>query len=308
MVKPIFVKMDRVRAGEVSAKAAEMLRRCVLCPRECGVDRHGEERGFCGAGAEVEISSANAHFGEEPPISGSRGSGTIFLTHCNLKCVFCQNYPISHMGNGKAVTNRDIVEHMLNLQKRGCHNINFVTPTHYMPQIAEAVVAAAEKGLRIPIVYNCGGYESLEALRLLDGLIDIYMPDIKYVDPEMSTKYSGVADYFECASLAVKEMHRQVGDLQMDSEGIATRGLLIRHLVMPGGALDSARVFRFIADEISPDTFVSVMAQYFPAFKAVDMSEIAERLRPEEYRQAVDAAEEAGLARGWIQGDILELP
>lgn len=288
------------RVGE----AWEMLSSCELCPRECRVDRLSGERGYCGGGIEPAVSSYNEHHGEEPPISGRRGSGTIFLTHCNLKCAFCQNYPISHLGNGGEVSCERLAWMMLALQRRGCHNINFVTPTHYMPQILKGVYIAAGQGLDIPLVYNCGGYESLRALQILDGVIDIYMPDIKYSASECSGKYSSAPDYFERACEALREMHRQVGALKVSKDGVAVSGLLIRHLVMPSGAAGSGEALRFISEGLSPDTYVSIMSQYFPAYRAIEFPEIARRITADEYRQVVDVAERLGLTRGWVQGDL----
>lgn len=293
-------------SGELARRAERakaMLESCALCPRECGANRLGGETGVCGAGARARVSSHNSHHGEEPPISGFNGSGTIFLTHCNLKCIFCQNYPISHLGNGQTVSAEQLAGMMLSLQRRGCHNINFVTPTHYMPQIVEALDIAAGAGLRIPIVYNCGGYESLEALRLLDGIVDVYMPDIKYSDEGPARRFSGAPDYFKHACAAIKEMQRQVGVLEADADGIAVRGLLIRHLVLPNGLAGSRRSLEFIAREISPDTFVSVMEQYFPAHKALSDPDISRRITREEYREVVGMVDEFGLTNGWIQGD-----
>jgi putative pyruvate formate lyase activating enzyme len=287
-----------------ASSAKEMLASCSLCPRNCGVNRLEGQLGVCGAGAEARVSSHNSHTGEEPPISGSNGSGTIFLTHCNLKCIFCQNYPISHLGNGTNTPPARMAEMMLSLQRRGCHNINFVTPTHYMPQILEALDIAADAGLRIPIVYNCGGYESLEAVRLLDGIVDIYMPDIKYSEEGPAIKLSKAPDYFKHACAAIKEMHKQVGELEEDSEGIAVRGLLIRHLVLPGGMAGSRKSLEFIAREISPDTFISIMEQYFPAHLALQLPEMSRRITREEYREVVAIVDELGLGNGWIQGDI----
>lgn len=301
-----YVKL--MESGELEARAArakELLKSCSLCPRACGVDRLAArgELGVCGAGAAAEVSSHNAHHGEEPPISGSRGSGTIFLTHCNLKCRFCQNFPISHLGHGEPAPPDRMARMMLSLQKRGCHNINFVTPTHYMPQILEALAIAASAGLRLPIVYNCGGYESLEAVRLLDGIVDIYMPDIKYSGEAPAKMLSGAPDYFERAKAAVKEMYRQVGPLRMDGDGIATRGLIVRHLVLPNGMAGSRAALEFIARELSPDVYISVMEQYFPAHLAAGTPEIARGITANEYREVLDMVDEIGLTQGWIQGD-----
>jgi len=294
------------RSGELRRRARHALASlatCELCPRACRVDRLAGQTGACRSGAEAVIASWNLHHWEEPPISGTRGSGTIFFSGCTGKCVFCQNYPISHLGNGQTVSAERLAGMMLSLQRRGCHNINFVTPTHYMPQIVEALDIAAGAGLRIPIVYNCGGYESLEALRLLDGIVDIYMPDIKYSDEGPARRFSGAPDYFKHACAAIKEMQRQVGVLEADADGIAVRGLLIRHLVLPNGLAGSRRSLEFIAREISPDTFVSVMEQYFPAHKALSDPDISRRITREEYREVVGMVDEFGLTNGWIQGD-----
>ncbi|MFQ6067434.1 MAG: radical SAM protein, partial [bacterium] len=236
-----------------------------------------------------------------PPISGYRGSGTIFLTHCNLRCLFCQNYPISHLGNGNKVSTHELSQMMLTLQKRGCHNINLVTPTHFIPQILSGLSEAIDNGLSIPLVYNCSGYESVETLKLLEGIVDIYMPDLKYGAREAGEKYSSAPDYFEIAKKAIKEMHRQVGDLRLDREGIAQRGLLVRHLVLPNGLGGTRKVFVFLAEEISSHTYISIMSQYFPAYEAQEFKELNRRITPQEYQQALDIANRLGLERGWRQ-------
>jgi len=270
------------------------------------VNRLKGETGFCKSGAEVIVSSFNPHFGEEPPISGYKGSGTIFFTNCNLRCLFCQNYPISHLGNGNQVSKNELSKMMLILQKKGCHNINFVTPTHFVPQILSALYLAIEENLYIPLVYNCGGYESVQTLRLLEGIIDIYMPDIKYGGKIEGEKYSSASDYFEIAKKAVKEMHRQVGNLKLNKEGIAQRGLLARHLVLPNKLAGTKNVFSFLAKEISPNTYVSIMSQYFPAYKAQEFEELNRRITPKEYKEALDTAKELDLQRGWQQ-DISDI-
>ncbi len=257
--------------------------------------------GFCGAGKLPEVSSHTLHFGEEPPISGTRGSGTIFFTHCTLKCVFCQNYPISHLGHGTPVSVKKLAAMMLSLQSRGAHNINLVTPTPHTAQIAHAIVIARSKGLGIPIVYNTSGYEGVETLRLLEGLVDIYMPDIKFASRESGKTYAHVPDYFEVATAAVREMFRQVGPLTLDNQGIARRGLLVRHLVLPGHVEETEEILRFIAREISPETFISLMSQYFPAYKAAESDTLSRRLTPEEYQRAKTALEALHLDFGWVQ-------
>lgn len=246
------------------------------------------------------VSSFHAHFGEEPSISGYNGSGTIFFTHCSLRCVFCQNYSISQLGEGRGVSIGELCGMMLKLQKSGCHNINFVTPTHYMPQILEAVFAAKEKGLEIPLVYNCGGYESLEALKILDGIIDIYMPDMKYSNSTVSEKFSFAPDYFEVSKKVIKEMHRQVGDLVVD-KGVAKRGLLVRHLVLPSNLAGSEEIFDFIVRQISPDTYVNIMAQYYPCRNSYKFPEISRRIMHSEYIGTIKLAKEKGLLSGYRQ-------
>jgi putative pyruvate formate lyase activating enzyme len=276
--------------------AKSRLKQCDLCPRLCRVDRTAGEVGFCRGGMTAKISSYGPHFGEESPLVGSRGSGTIFLTGCNLGCCFCQNYDISHLDHGREATADGLALMMLDLQEGGCHNINFVTPTHFVPQIVEAIETAAERGLSVPVVYNCGGYESVETLRLLEGIVDIYMPDFKFAGPESAAKYLNAADYPDVARAALLEMHRQVGDLVV-KDGLARRGLLVRHLVMPGHLEDSREVFRFLATRISPQTFVNVMEQYRPCYEADRFPEIARPLGADEFRSALELAGEVGLTR-----------
>jgi putative pyruvate formate lyase activating enzyme len=277
--------------------ALDRLVSCELCPRRCKVNRLQDEKGFCKTGRKAWVSSYNAHFGEEAPLVGRGGSGTIFFTHCNLMCVFCQNYDISHLGMGYEVSPEQLAKMMLELQNIGCHNINFVTPSHVVAQILEALPPAIEGGLRIPLVYNTGGYDRVETLRLLEGVVDIYMPDIKFMDSDVSKRFLRAPDYPEVVREAVKEMHRQVGDLILDSRGIALRGLLVRHLVMPRGMAQSHEVMEFLAQEISKDTYVNVMDQYRPCGQADMYPEISRGIMPEEYQEAVDAARKAGLHR-----------
>ena len=265
------------------------------------MDRTAGEVGVCGAGLKPMVSSHNAHFGEEPPISGSRGSGTIFLTNCNLKCVYCQNYPISQLGHGNEVTQDELAGMMLSLQARGCHNINFVTPTHYMPQILSSLALAAERGLTLPVVYNTGGYELVEVLRLLDGVVDIYMPDMRYSSDEAGLKYSGVPGYATHNRPAIREMHRQVGDLVVDAEGVAVRGLVIRLLVLPESVSGTEETLEFIAREVSTESFISLMAQYFPAHKAEATPPLDRRITRAEYGRALKKMMELGFSQGWAQ-------
>jgi putative pyruvate formate lyase activating enzyme len=273
------------------------LERCTICPRGCEVNRLEDEKGYCRTGKQAIVSSLGPHFGEESCLVGSSGSGTIFFTHCNLGCKFCQNYDISHLGYGDWVEEEDLAEMMLRLQRIGCHNINFVTPTHAVPQILRALLLAIEKGLNLPLVYNSGGYDSVSTLKVLDGIFDIYMPDFKYYDPGVSEKYSNAPDYPEIAKKALKEMHRQVGDLVLDNKGIALRGLLIRHLVLPDNLSGTKEAMRFISKEISPNSYVNVMEQYRPAFKALDFPRLNRGITQKEYLEAIKIAKDAGLTR-----------
>lgn len=277
----------------------QFLEECQLCPRRCKVNRLKGQKGYCKAPAELMVSSAFPHFGEEPPLVGKYGSGTIFLTHCNLRCIFCQNYEISHLGYGEKITSKELAEIMLYLQRQGCHNINFVTPTHYVPQILESLIYAIEMGLEIPLIYNCGGYESLEVIKLLEGIFDIYMPDIKFLNPAHSSLFCETPDYPYIVKLIVKEMHRQVGDLKINDEGIAFRGLLIRHLVMPNGMSDTPEVLKFVATEVSIHSYVNIMAQYRPLYRAHDFPPISRRITPKEYIEAIQLAKSLGLYRGF---------
>jgi putative pyruvate formate lyase activating enzyme len=282
-------------------KFMAILNECHLCPRACGVNRNRGETGYCKSDNHLMVSSVQPHFGEEDVLVGTHGSGTIFLTNCNLGCLYCQNYDISHLGHGQRMTEEELARNMLRLQRMGCHNINFVTPTHFTPQIVKALKIAIEDGFHVPIVYNCGGYESKSTIALLDGIVDIYMPDIKYGDEESARKYSNAPDYFAVCKEAVKEMHRQVGDLTVDERGIAVRGLLIRHLVLPNDLAGSAKVFEFIATEISEESYVNIMRQYRPMYKAYEYEELNRGLKISEYRAALDSAKKWGLHRGFEQ-------
>jgi putative pyruvate formate lyase activating enzyme len=261
------------------------------------VNRLEGEAGKCRTGRQALVLSAGPHFGEEAPLVGSGGSGTIFFTHCNLKCCFCQNYSISHLGEGHEVNSEELAGLMLSLQTKGCHNINFVSPTHVVPQILEALETAADRGLTIPLVYNSGGYDSVETLRLLDGVIDIYMPDMKYSDEQTARRLSGIEDYPEKNRAAVKEMHRQVGDLELNGQGVAVRGLLVRHLVLPQGLAGTAGICSFLSREISANTYLNVMAQYRPCHKAFEVPDLSYALSGDEFREAVGIALDAGLRR-----------
>lgn len=294
--------IDLYEKGELDRRIGllmEILKECRLCPRECRINRLGGKVGYCKAPSELMVSSAFAHFGEEAPLVGFHGSGTIFLTHCSLRCIFCQNYDISHEGRGERITSSELARAMKRLQDLGCHNINFVTPTHYAPQIIASLPEAIEMGLKLPIVYNCSGYESLEVIRLLEGIVDIYMPDAKYMDERQSQKYSNAPDYPEVLKIVLKEMHRQVGDLKINSSGIAERGLLIRHLVMPNGVASSEKVLKFVAEQISVHSYVNIMAQYRPEYRALDHSEISRRITQKEYWEAIQIARRFNLYRGF---------
>jgi putative pyruvate formate lyase activating enzyme len=272
------------------------LEACDLCPRTCGSARARGEVGYCKGGLLARVSSSGPHFQEEAPLVGRKGSGTIFFTGCTLGCAFCQNYDISHCLNGQEVDPEELARMMLALEDLGCHNINLVTPTHFVPQILRAVALAAARGLKLPLVYNCSGYETVATLKLLEDIVDIYMPDFKFWSAASSERYCKVRDYPGVAARALKEMHRQVGDLAIEG-GIAERGLLVRHLVMPGGAAETAAILEFLAREISPDTFVNVMDQYRPCHLADRFPEIARRLTPREFADAISAAARAGLKR-----------
>lgn len=295
------------QTGELAVRAERAwsrLRSCRLCPRRCRVDRLAGELGQCQTGALARVASYGPHFGEERPLVGRGGSGTIFFAGCNLACVFCQNHDISQPnkppGDGGLlweVTSEQLARMMLDLQSRGCENINLVSPSHVVPQILVALEIAVESGLRLPLVYNTGGYDAISTLRLLRGVIDIYMPDMKYSDDRVGARLSGVPDYVRYNHQALIEMHRQVGDLVLNEKGVARRGLLVRHLVLPGGLGGTRQVARFLASEVSPDTYINVMAQYRPMHRAWAYPEIARSLTAEEYRRAVQEVSGAGLWR-----------
>ncbi len=297
-IEPGYIRLHE--SGELARRveaSGKILADCTLCPWHCHVNRPAGEKGVCRVGALPMVSSYGPHFGEERPLVGTYGSGTIFLTFCNLRCVFCQNYDISHLGEGREVGAEDLGEMMLSLWRQGCHNINFVTPTHQVAQILAALPYAVERGLNVPLVYNCGGYEEPATLRLLDGIFDIYMPDFKYGDSATARLLSGAPHYVETARESLREMHRQVGDLVMDDRGIAVRGLLVRHLVLPAGLAGTRLVMEFIAREISPDTYVNVMDQYHPCFKASDHPSLNRRITADEFKEAVALAREQGIRR-----------
>ena len=282
-------------AGRIR-QAEAILEACRLCPRQCGVDRAAGEKGYCRAPPKVKVYSAQPHFGEEVSLVGEGGSGTVFFSNCNLRCVFCQNWSIAHRGLGKRIADERLAEEMLRLQEIGCHNINLVTPTHVMPNILRATRTAFRKGLRLPLVYNTSGYERLEILKILDGIVDIYLPDMKYMDDEQAARYSaGASDYPEVAKKAILEMHRQVGRHTTDDRGYARRGLMIRHLVMPNRVAGTREFTRWVAEEVSPDTYVNIMAQYHVAYRAAEFEQIGRSITAQEYLEAMDWADEAGL-------------
>ncbi|HZD59999.1 MAG TPA: radical SAM protein, partial [Anaerolineae bacterium] len=265
-------------------EAAKRLEACDLCPRQCRIDRATAEKGVCRTGREAKVASYGPHFGEERPLVGRGGSGTIFFTSCNLRCIFCQNYEISQLREGHHVSAEKLAGIMLSLQNSGCHNINFVSPSHAIAQILEALVIAAGRGLRVPLVYNSGGYDSVDALKLLDGVADIYMPDIKYMDASVGERLSGVKNYPQIVKDAIREMHRQVGDLVVDERDVAVRGLLVRHLVLPGQLAGTDEAMKFLADEISKNTYVNIMDQYYPYYKAFDITPLNRRITREEFK------------------------
>jgi len=278
-----------------------MLESCCICPRQCKVNRLKGEKGFCKTGLKPEVYSFMPHHGEEPPISGTRGSGTIFFSHCNMGCVYCQNYEFSQLGQGREVDFSELAQFMLELQEMKVHNINFVTPTHIMPQILKALEIAISQGLNLPLVYNTGGYELPGIIKLLEGIVDIYLPDMRYGDSDMAVKYSSAPEYPKYNQQAVKEMHRQVGIAQIDNEGIIKRGVIIRHLVLPNNIPGTDKIMRFIAQEISKDAYISLMSQYLPYYRAAEFPDISRRLNSEEYAEAKRIMRNYGLDNGWTQ-------
>ncbi|MBW1698781.1 MAG: radical SAM protein [Deltaproteobacteria bacterium] len=296
--RPVY--LETFEKGILAQKievAYKRLKSCTLCPRKCKVDRLSGETGVCKTADKAYVSSYNPHFGEEAPLVGRKGSGTIFFTHCNLMCNFCQNYDISHEGHGEEVSNDTLAQMMIALQNTGCHNINFVTPSHVVSQILAALEIAIREGLRVPLVYNTGAYDRVSTLKLLEGVFDIYMPDFKFWAPEVSRRTCDAPDYSEVARKALIEMHRQVGDLVMDSSGIAQRGLLIRHLVLPNALAGTREVMRFIAKELSPNSYVNIMSQYRPCGRASEIKELAVPISSKEYETAVEEAKKEGITR-----------
>ncbi len=296
------------KSGELQRRVEKLearLRRCDICPRDCGVNRLEGEDGFCHSGYRPLVASFCAHHGEEPALSGSRGSGTIFFGNCTMRCVYCQNHQISQDFKTMASREVDILtlaEHMRHLQDElKCHNINLVSPSHFVPQIVRAVLEAIPLGFRLPLVYNTGGYESLETVRALDGIVDIYLPDLRYADNQWAKKFSQAPDYVERARAAIKEMYRQVGDLLVDGEGVARKGVIVRLLILPNGLAGTQESLRWLAREVSPTTTVSVMSQYLPAHKAPRILALARKITLAEYKEVTEVLEELGMESGWVQ-------
>lgn len=313
---PSYLNLSKKELQDRVKKAQKLLEKCSVCPRKCGVDRLKDEKGFCQVGKELIISSYSPHFGEESCLVGTSGSGTIFLTWCNLRCVYCQNYDISQLGHGHKVSQKELADIMIYLQNLGCHNINFVSPTHQVPQILQALPYAIEKGLKVPLVYNTNAYDSVDTLKLLDGIFDIYMPDTKYSDDKTAVKYSSAPNYFKIMKSAIKEMHRQVGDLVIKSkvksrklkvqpqnknlenipEGVALKGILVRHLVLPENIAGTEKIMKFLAS-LSKNTFVNIMDQYRPCHKAYNYPPLSRSITREEFNQAIKTAKKAGIIR-----------
>ncbi|MEK7306459.1 MAG: radical SAM protein [Nitrospirota bacterium] len=303
-MKPSYLDLSKSAWKIKIEEAYSLLEGCRVCPRACGINRLEDQRnGICRSGLRPVVASHNIHMGEEPSISGARGSGTIFFTSCNMRCVFCQNYPISQLSNGNEVEVEELARMMCSLKERGCHNINLVTPSHFVPQIIKAVSLAKEDGLDIPIIYNTSGYDSLDSLKLLEGIVDIYLPDMRYADKDYSLRYSGVANYPAVNRAAVKEMYRQAGDL-ITEDGIAIRGLVVRHLILPNNISGTDEVMHFISSELSKEVYISLMDQYFPAYKAHELPELSGRITKEDYDKAFRMMIGYGLENGWVQEHI----
>jgi len=302
MDRPSYLEI--IESGEL-ARRAELARRlldpCRVCPRGCGARRTAGETGYCRTGLRARLAHAGPHFGEEPPLTGARGAGAVFLGRCCMACRFCQNSQISQADAGEEVSAQELGQVFLDLQRQGCHNVDLVSPTHIVPQVLEAVLWAAERGLRLPLVYNAGGYDRVETLRLLDGVVDIYLPDAKYADDEAALRLSDAPGYVAINRGALREMFRQAGPLETDEQGVARRGLIVRHLVLPGGLPGTRQVLRFIAEELSPEVPVSLMAQYTPRHRAAELPEVNRALLPEEYEEALAALDEAGIENAFVQ-------
>jgi len=305
MLQPNYISL--YRSGELKRRAEALearLKSCDICPQECGVNRLEGELGFCHSAYLPIVAAVCAHHGEEPPISGTKGSGTMFFGNCNMRCVYCQNHQISQNWEKQKSNEVDchtLAERLLYLQAVGCHNINFVSPSHFVPQIVRAVLEAVPMGLRLPLVYNTSGYDSLKSLRELDGIIDIYLPDLRYASNKWGKKFSQAPDYVEQARAAIKEMHRQVGDLVVDDEGVARRGLIVRHLILPNRIAGSRESLKWLVNEVSPNVTLSVMAQYFPSHRAPQVSLLSRKILPFEYDEVVELLDKLGIENGWVQ-------
>ncbi len=297
---PSYLNLSKNNLNQKIERLFRILGSCEICPRKCHVNRLKGEKGYCQLGFLPQVSAYHPHFGEERPLVGRFGSGTIFFTSCNLSCVYCQNYEISQLRIGEEISQEGLAEMMLNLQNRGCHNINLVTPTPQVPQIVKSLSMAMEKGLKIPLVYNTSSYDSISVLRLLNGIIDIYMPDARYSNDEIALKYSKAPRYFEIMKKAIKEMQRQVGDLILDENGIAIKGLIIRHLILPNGLAGSEKIFHFLVKDISANTFLNIMEQYYPCYQAFQYPELSRRITNEEYQETIKLAKKVGLKRLYI--------
>ena len=296
-MEPTYLKLSNKKFKEKIERLFKILEKCEICPRNCRVNRLKGERGYCQIGVYPYVSAYHPHFGEEAPLVGERGSGTIFLTSCNLSCVYCQNYEISQLRIGEEVSFEKLAEIMMELQSRGCHNINFVTPTPQIPQIVKSIFLAREMGLRIPLVYNTNAYDSIKILKILEGIFDIYLPDAKYSDEEKAIKYSNARNYFKIMKETIKEMHRQVGDLILDEKGVAIKGLIVRHLVLPDDLAGSEKILKFLAEEISKNAFLNIMDQYFPCYKAFFYPELSRGITKEEHERVINLAKKFGLRR-----------
>lgn len=294
---PLYLNLSKKDLNQKIEKLFKILENCEICPRKCRVNRVKGERGYCQLGDLLVVSAYHPHFGEESVLVGTRSSGCQFYTSCNLTCVYCQNYEISQLRIGEEISFERLAEMMIELQNTGCHNINLVTPSPQVPQIVKALSIAIEKGLKIPLVYNTSSYDSVEVLKLLNGVVDIYMPDARYSDDKIALKYSNAPNYFEIMKKAIKEMHRQVSDLILDKDGIAIKGLIVRHLVLPNNLAGSKKIFEFIAKEVSKNTFLNIMDQYYPCFKAFQFPELSRRITDKEYQEAIKLAKKAGLKR-----------
>ena len=306
MLEPGYITLYRSGELERRAEALEArLRSCDICPRQCGVNRQQGERGFCHSARLPIVSTVCAHYGEEPILSGIRGSGTIFFSNCNLRCVYCQNYQISQDWSRQQFNEMDcttLAERMLYLQDRlGCHNINFVSPSHFVPQLVRTVLEAVPMGLRLPLVYNTSGYDSIKSLRMLDGIISIYLPDLRYASDKWAKKFSQAPDYMAHARTAIQEMYRQVGDVVLDDAGLAQRGLIVRHLILPNGLAGSQESLTWLANDVSPTVTVSIMSQYFPTHRALRIPSLSRTISLSEYSEGIELVERLGLENGWLQ-------